>query len=113
MAKPRVLITTHFLRAGDEVDRRLRDAGLDTEALCRALEENRIAGAALDVFEQEPLGPSPLRELDNVYMSPHTAAVTQDANRASGLMAAENVICVLRGERPPFIVNPEVLSVRP
>lgn len=61
-----------------------RGGVLDTDALCKALGERRIAGAALDVFEQEPLEPeSPLRELDNAYLSPHAAAWTVDFQRAS------------------------------
>jgi D-3-phosphoglycerate dehydrogenase len=84
---------------------------VDTEALCQALTEKRIAGAALDVFEGEPLrADSPVRALENIYLSPHTAGVTTDARRLSGAAAAENLICGLKGERPPGIVNPEVLS---
>jgi len=73
---------------------------IDTQALYHALRENRIAGAALDVFEEEPLGDSPLRELDNVYLSPHAAGSTEAAHNAQALAAAENVIRVLRGESP-------------
>lgn len=84
---------------------------VDSQALYQALKEKRIAGAALDVFEQEPLGAdSPLRELDNLYMSPHAGGVTADARRFSGLNGAENVLRILKGERPLHIVNPEVLS---
>ncbi len=86
---------------------------VDTQALYQALSERRIAGAALDVFEQEPLEAGNfLRDLDNAYLSPHQAAVTEQANRASGLMAAENVIQVLCGGRPPHVVNPQVLTMR-
>jgi D-3-phosphoglycerate dehydrogenase len=84
---------------------------VDTEALCRALTEKRIAGAALDVFEGEPLrADSPLRALENVYLSPHVGGATADARRLSGAMAAENLICALKGERPPGILNPDVLA---
>jgi D-3-phosphoglycerate dehydrogenase len=84
---------------------------VDTEALCTAIREKRIAGAALDVVEGEPLrADSPLRELDNVYLSPHVGGVTADARRLSGAAAAENLICALKGERPPGILNPEVLA---
>jgi phosphoglycerate dehydrogenase-like enzyme len=84
---------------------------VDTEALCRALAEKRIAGAALDVFEGEPLrADSPLRALENVTLSPHVAGVTADARQLSGDMAAENLICALKGERPPGILNPDVLT---
>jgi len=84
---------------------------VDTEALYRALHAKRIAGAGLDVFEGEPLrADSPLRALENVYLSPHTAGSTADARRLSGATAAENLIRALRGERPDGIVNPEVLA---
>ncbi len=84
---------------------------VDEEALIQALKESRIAGAALDVFTQEPLPmDSPLRGLDNVYLYPHLAGSTQEVFKASGWMAAQNVVRVLRGERPLHIVNPEVLQ---
>ena len=85
---------------------------VDTEALCRALREKRIAGAALDVVEEEPLpADSPLRALDNVYLTPHAAGSTTDARERSGTTAAENLLRALRGERPAGIVNPEVLTL--
>jgi D-3-phosphoglycerate dehydrogenase len=84
---------------------------VDTEALSQALQAKRIAGAGLDVFEGEPLrADSPLRALENVYLSPHCAGSTADARRRSGTMAAENLIRGLRGDRPEGIVNPEVLA---
>lgn len=85
---------------------------VDTAALVQALRERKIAGAALDVFEEEPLGESPLRELDNVYLSPHAAGTSRDPRVHQRIIAAENVIRFLRGERPLHIVNPEVLDRR-
>ncbi|HSB68908.1 MAG TPA: phosphoglycerate dehydrogenase [Candidatus Methylomirabilis sp.] len=83
---------------------------VDTAALCRALQEKRIAGAALDVVEGEPLAAdSPLRDLDNVYLTPHVGGATADARRHAGAMAAENLIRALRGECPQGLVNPQVL----
>ena len=84
---------------------------VDTEALYQALWAKRIAGAGLDVFEGEPLGAdSPLRGLENVYLSPHNAGSTADARKRSGSMAAKNLVQGLKGERPEGIVNPEVLG---
>ncbi len=84
---------------------------VDTAALCRALTEQRIAGAALDVVEDEPLpADSPLRAFDTVYLCPHVGGSTADARRRSGAMAAENLIRALNGQRPEGIVNPEVLA---
>lgn len=88
-----------------------RGGVIDTEALCEALKEKRIAGAALDVFEQEPLAAnSPLRELDNAYISPHAATWTRNYHADSGSMAAENLINVLQGGRSLCVVNPEALE---
>lgn len=86
-----------------------RGGVVDTKALYDVLREKRIAGAALDVFEGEPLAAdSPLRDLDNVYLSPHVAGGTTDARILSGATAAENLIRALRGE-PRSVVNREVL----
>jgi D-3-phosphoglycerate dehydrogenase/(S)-sulfolactate dehydrogenase len=84
---------------------------VDTAALVRALERKAIAGAALDAFEQEPLEPdSPLRGLDNAYLTAHVAGVTSSARRPMAVMAAENALRVLGGELPGAMVNPEVLK---
>lgn len=78
-------------------------------ALIRALGERWIAGAALDVFESEPLPPgSPLYGLANLILTPHVAGITAEAARDLSLSAARQVLQVLRGERPPHLVNPEV-----
>ncbi len=90
-----------------------RGGVVDTAALCAALEHKTIAGAALDVFEDEPLGRShPLRCYPNVLMTPHVAGSSLDSFRVAGLTAAENAVAVLRGERPQSIVNPQVLGNR-
>lgn len=84
---------------------------VDTAALVETLKAKRLAGAGLDVVEGEPLAAdSPLRNLENVYLSPHVGGVTTDARKLSGTMAAENLIRVLKGERPLAVVNPEVLA---
>lgn len=78
-------------------------------ALARALREGWIAGAALDVYEEEPLAKdSPLAGLENLVLSPHIAGLTDEALRAMALSAAEQILQALRGERPPHLVNPEV-----
>jgi D-3-phosphoglycerate dehydrogenase/microcystin synthetase protein McyI len=78
-------------------------------ALARALSEGWIAGAALDVFEAEPLpAESPLYGLDNLILTPHIAGITGEASRELSLSAARQILSVLRGERPPHLVNPEV-----
>ncbi len=83
---------------------------VDETALYQALEAGRIAGAGLDVFEQEPLGESPLRELENVVLTPHSAYYSPKSNAATLQMALENALLVLEGKRPHFCVNPEVFG---
>ena len=79
-------------------------------ALIRALQENWIAGAGLDVFEQEPLPEdSPLRALDNVILSPHGLAWTEEIVRDNGVEACDNILTIARGEVPEAIVNKEVI----
>lgn len=82
------------------------------EALVRALREGWIAGAALDVFRQEPPFGSPLMELPNVLPTPHLSSQTEEAVEAMDLGAVENLLAVLAGRRPPDLVNPEVWPVR-
>jgi phosphoglycerate dehydrogenase-like enzyme len=80
-------------------------------ALIRALKEDWIAGAALDVFESEPLpSDSPLHGLNNLIMTPHVAGLTLEAREELSLSAANQILQVLSGERPPYLVNPEVWS---
>jgi len=78
--------------------------------LYNALKDNVIAGAGLDVFENEPPTNSPLLELDNVVMTPHIAAFTHDAmnNMCTGI--ANQLIEYAKGNRPAHIVNPEVFD---
>ncbi len=80
-------------------------------ALIRALQEGWIAGAGLDVFEKEPLpAGSPFREMDNVVLSPHGLAWTEEIVRDNGLEACQNILSVFHGELPQSIVNKEVLT---
>jgi len=81
---------------------------VNEKALVSALKQRRIAGAALDVFENEPKLSAGLSKLDNVILTPHTASATSEARSAMSLIAAENIIAVLKGKRAKFTVNPEV-----
>lgn len=88
-----------------------RGAIVNERDLIAALKAGRIAGAGLDVFEQEPLPlDSPLLQLDNVILTPHALAWTDDMYRGSGLGVCENVLTVLRGEVPKHIVNRGVVT---
>jgi phosphoglycerate dehydrogenase-like enzyme len=82
---------------------------VDEKALAESLRQRRIAGAALDVFDNEPLeADNPLRDLENAFLSPHAAGATKDTQDAMGRMAAENVILVLQGKKPLYAVNSEL-----
>jgi len=82
---------------------------VDTDALVRALQEGRIARAALDVTDPEPIPPDhPLLTLPNCIVVPHIASATITARDRMAMMAAENLLAGLRGERLPYCVNPEV-----
>ncbi|MCW8161812.1 MULTISPECIES: 2-hydroxyacid dehydrogenase [Pseudomonadaceae] len=86
---------------------------VDEAGLIRALEEGLIAGAGLDVFEQEPVAPdSPLLRMDNVVTLPHIGSATHETREAMANCAVENLCQALRGERPRDLVNPEAWALR-
>jgi lactate dehydrogenase-like 2-hydroxyacid dehydrogenase len=74
---------------------------VDEAALVDALKNNRIAGAGLDVFEQEPALSEGLADFPNVVLTPHTASATIEARSAMSRVAAENILAFLKGETPP------------
>jgi len=90
-----------------------RGAVVDQKALYKALKERRIFGAGLDVYEKEPIeADDPLMELDNVVLLPHIGSASVETRGRMARMAAENLLAGLRGERPPNLVNPEVLEAK-
>jgi glyoxylate reductase len=83
---------------------------VDEDALYRALKTGKIGGAGLDVFREEPIPKeSPLLRLDNVVIAPHIGSASIKTRATMSRMCAENLIAALEGQRPPNIVNPEVL----
>lgn len=85
---------------------------VDENAMILALEEGKIAGAGLDVYDPEPPMPdNPLFEMDQVVLTPHLASFTDQGRRRMGLMVAGDVLRVLRGEKPEYLANPDVLSI--
>jgi len=81
----------------------------DEAALAEALANKRIAGAGLDVWEDEPPPHDhPLMKFDNVLVSPHTAGATEESRENMSRIAAEQVLDILDGKRPPRLINPEV-----
>ncbi|MGH7495337.1 MAG: 2-hydroxyacid dehydrogenase [bacterium] len=85
-----------------------RGSVVDEAALAEALRNGTIAGAALDVFENEPAIHPGLLELDNAVLTPHTASATIATRSNMATMAANNLLAGLRGEKPPNLVNEEV-----
>lgn len=85
---------------------------VDEKALVRALRDGVIAGAGLDVFEDEPALAPGLAELENVVIAPHIASATHATRSKMATMVAENLLAGLRGETPPNLVNPEALAKR-
>lgn len=87
-----------------------RGAVIDDAALITALAERRIAGAALDVFVEQPLPAGhPYYGFDNVIVTPHMAGLTEESMMRMGVTAAEEALRVLRGELPKNLRNPEAL----
>ncbi|MBI4152410.1 D-glycerate dehydrogenase [Candidatus Woesearchaeota archaeon] len=85
---------------------------VDERALVRALQKKMIAGAGLDVYEFEPKLAPGLNKLPNVILTPHTASATLEARQAMSVIAAKNILAVLRGKKAPHAVNPEVYKKR-
>jgi glyoxylate reductase len=81
---------------------------VDEAALVRALRENWIRGAALDVYEREPQLQEGLADAPNVVLAPHIGSATLDTRSEMAAIAARNTIAHLRGERAPQAVNPDV-----
>jgi phosphoglycerate dehydrogenase-like enzyme len=96
--------TAYFINAS-------RGPIVDQSALYRALRDRKIRGAALDVFEKEPIpDDDPLLRLDNVILTPHSLCWTDQCYRGMGTSAIASVLAILRGEVPPYVVNREVLE---
>src|SRR5580693_6655626 len=82
---------------------------VDEAARVHALESGKIAGAALDVFENEPFIHPGLKR-PNVVLAPHIASASIETRTKMACMAAENVVAMFKGQRPPNMLNPEVLK---
>ncbi len=88
-----------------------RGGVIDDGALCHALATGAIAGAAIDVFEEEPVAADhPLLEMANVLYSPHVAGQSEESMVRMSVGAAQNILRALHGDPPSCLVNPEVLT---
>ena len=87
-----------------------RGAVIKEKDLVRALKERKIFGAGLDVYENEPEVSEELKSLDNVVLLPHIGSATLETRTEMAILAAENLVKALKGERPRYCVNPEVLK---
>jgi glyoxylate reductase len=86
-----------------------RGAIHNEQDLLRALVEKKIWGAGLDVTNPEPMRPDhPLLSMPNVSVLPHIGSATEETRAAMSVLAARNIIAGLKGERIPFVVNPDV-----
>jgi len=84
---------------------------VDQAALAEALRNRTIYAAGIDVFEKEPVpADDPLLRLDNVVVAPHIASASIPTRIRMATLAAENLVAVLQGKKPPTPVNPEVLE---
>ncbi|MGH7378993.1 MAG: NAD(P)-dependent oxidoreductase, partial [Candidatus Methylomirabilales bacterium] len=86
-----------------------RGGVIDDAALADAIRSGRLAGAGIDVTDPEPPNPdNPLLPLEQVLITPHIAAHTEDSMRRMAVTAAEQVLMVLEGKRPTMAINPEI-----
>ena len=91
-----------------------RGSVVDEEALIKALKEGWIAGAGLDVFEQEPTPKNnPLLKMDNIVLAPHISSASYETRSRMAEMVAENLIAYFEKKKPPNLVNPDVMKTRP
>jgi len=109
--------STHHLIGEEELKKMKKTAVLintsrgpvvDEKALIKALKNKWIFGAGIDVYENEPDISEELIGLDNVILQPHSASATISSRSKMSVIAAENMIAGLKGEKPPNCVNPEI-----
>lgn len=100
-----------LLKPGCRIINTARGALIDEAALAAALTEGRVAGAGLDVFEEEPLpADHPLCRLPNVLLTPHISSSTRESLERMALQSAQGLLDVLHGRRPEHVINPEVFG---
>jgi D-3-phosphoglycerate dehydrogenase len=99
------------MKPGARLVNTARGGIVDEQALAKAVESGHLAGAALDVFAEEPTTSSPLFELENVVVTPHLGASTSEAQDKAGVTIAEQLLLALSGQFVPNAVNVEAGAV--
>lgn len=94
-----------LMKPGVRIVNTARGGIIDEDALLSALKEGRVAGAGLDVFDEEPPRRGPLFDLEQVVVTPHLGAATEEAQKKAGSAIAEQVLLALRGEFAPYAIN--------
>ncbi len=116
-----LLPDTRHLISKDNLEKMKRTAFLvntsrgpvvDEAALAEALENGKIAGAALDVFEHEPKVHPALLTRKDVILTPHMASASLDTRTKMAVMAANNVVALFEGRRPPNALNADALGMK-
>ena len=103
--------TLKLLKPGCRLINTSRGAVVDEAALAEALHRGHLAGAALDVFSEEPLpGDHPLCLAPNTLLTPHVAGLTEESAERMSLHVAQGILDVLHGKRPEHLFNPEVFA---
>ena len=105
--------TLALMKPGAYLINTARGSVVDGEALAQAARSGQIAGAAVDVYDPEPpRAGNPLLHMENVLVTPHFCAMTEESLYNMGTMVAQGVLDVLEGKRPQYMVNPEIWESR-
>jgi glyoxylate reductase len=100
----------NLMKPGSILINTARGPIVDEKALVKALQAGTIAGAGLDVFENEPAVEPELLKMENVVLLPHIASASLRTRTLMATMASDNIVALHHGQRPPNILNPEVLQ---